>query len=67
VLWADVVREVDGFNPQLAARLARLMDRWTHLAEPYRGAAREAITRVAAKTSLSAGVREIVEHALAQG
>jgi len=67
VLWADVVREVDGFNPQLASRLARLMDRWTHLAEPYRGAAREAITRVAAKTNLSPGVREIVEHALAQG
>jgi aminopeptidase N len=67
VLWADVVREVDGFNPQLASRLARLMDRWTHLAEPYRSAAREAITRVAAKSNLSAGVREIVEHALAQG
>jgi aminopeptidase N len=67
VLWADVVREIDGFNPQLASRLARLMDRWTHLADPYRGAAREAITRVAAKTNLSPGVREIVEHALAQG
>jgi aminopeptidase N len=67
VLWADAVREVDGFNPQLASRLARLMDRWTHLADPYRGAAREAITRVAAKTNLSPGVREIVEHALAQG
>jgi aminopeptidase N len=65
VFWADAVREVDGFNTQLAARMARTMDRWTHLAEPYRSAAREAIARVAAKPDLSAGVREIVERALA--
>jgi aminopeptidase N len=67
VLWADVVREVDGFNSQLAGRMARVMDRWTHLAEPYRAAAREAIARVAAKPDLSAGVREIVERGLALG
>jgi aminopeptidase N len=67
VLWADAVREIDGFNSSLASRVARAMDRWTHLAEPWRAAAREAIVRVAAKTDLSPGVREIVEHALAQG
>jgi aminopeptidase N len=67
VLWADAVREIDGFNSSLAARIARAMDRWTHLAEPYRGGAREAIARVAAKSDLSAGVREIVERALSQG
>jgi aminopeptidase N len=67
VLWADAVREIDGFNSQLAARLARTMDRWHHLAEPWRSAAREAVARVAAKTDLSPGVREIVERALAQG
>jgi aminopeptidase N len=43
------------------------MDRWNHLAEPWRSAAREAVTRVAAKTDLSPGVREIVDRALAQG
>jgi len=67
VLWADAVREIDGFNGQLAARLARTMDRWNHLAEPWRSAAREAVTRVAAKTDLTPGVREIVDRALAQG
>jgi len=67
VFWADAVREVDGFNGQLAARMARTMDRWTHLADPYRSAAREAIARVAAKPDLSAGTREIVERALALG
>ena len=51
---------------ELAARIARAMDRWNHLAEPYRSAAREAIVRVAAKPELSSGVREIVERALAQ-
>jgi aminopeptidase N len=67
VLWADMVREIDSFNSQLASALARAMDRWNHLAEPYRGAAREAVARVAAKPDLSSGTREIVERALAQG
>jgi aminopeptidase N len=67
VLWADMVREIDGFNTQFAARLARAMDRWAHLAEPCRSAARVAIARVAAKPDLSPGTREIVERALAQG
>ena len=66
VLWADAVREIDGFNSSLAARIARAMDRWSHLAEPWRNAAREAISRVAEKKDLSSGVREIVERALNQ-
>jgi aminopeptidase N len=35
VFWADRVLELDAINPQLAARLARAMDRWRALAEPY--------------------------------
>ena len=67
VFWADRVLELDAFNPQLAARIARVMDRWSRLAEPYRSAAREAVARVAAKTDLSNDVREIVTRALADG
>jgi aminopeptidase N len=63
VFWADRVLELDAFNPQVAARLARAMDRWAVLAEPYRSAAREAIARVAAKPDLSNDVREIVTRA----
>jgi aminopeptidase N len=63
--WADRVLELDAINPQLAARLARVMDRWTHLAEPYRSAARSALERVSAKPDLSSDAREIVERALA--
>ena len=64
VFWADRVIELDAINPQLAARLARAMDRWSHLAEPWRSAAREAVARVAARPDLSNDVREIVTKAL---
>ena len=65
VLWADKLLELDAINPHVAGRLARVMDRWAALAEPYRSAAREAIARVAAKPDLSKDVREIVDRALA--
>jgi aminopeptidase N len=65
VFWRERVIELDAFNPQVAARLARALDRWKKLAEPYRSAAREAIARVAAKPDLSNDVREVVTRALA--
>jgi aminopeptidase N len=65
VFWSERVLEIDTFNPQVAARLARALDRWKKLAEPYRTAAREAIARVAAKPELSNDVREVVTRALA--
>jgi len=65
VFWSERVMELDGINPQVAARLARALDRWKKLAEPYRSAAREAIARVAGKSDLSNDVREVVSRALA--
>jgi len=65
VFWSERVIELDGINPQVAARLARALDRWKNLAEPYRTAAHEALGRVAAKTDLSNDVREVVSRALA--
>ena len=65
VFWRERVIELDAFNPQVAARLARALDRWKKLAEPYRSAAREALARVAAKADLSNDVREVVDRALA--
>jgi aminopeptidase N len=65
VFWSERVIELDAFNPQVAARLARALDRWKKLAEPYRSAAREAIARVAARAELSNDVREVVTRALA--
>ena len=66
VFWAEKVLEIDGFNAQLAARLARGLDRWRTLAEPYRQAAVEALQRVAARPDLSGDVREIISRALAE-
>jgi aminopeptidase N len=64
VFWAERVLELDALNPQIASRVARAMDRFGNLAEPWRSAAREAIARVAAKPDLSPDVREIVTKAL---
>ncbi len=64
VFWSERVLELDAINPQVAARLARALDRWRSLAEPYRSAAHEAIKRVAAKSDLSNDVREVVTRAL---
>ena len=65
VFWAEQVLAIDAINPQIASRLARVMDRWTSLAQPYRSAALEAIRRVAARPELSSDTREIIERALA--
>jgi len=65
VFWADQVLALDAINPQVAARLARALDRWKKLLEPYRNAACEALKRVAAKSDLSNDVREVVSRALA--
>ena len=64
VFWSERVIELDNINPQVAARLARALDRWSRLVEPYRGAAQEALKRVAAKADLSNDVREVVSRAL---
>ena len=64
VYWSEQVLALDAINPQVAARLARAMDRWSRLAEPYRSAAKVAVERVAAKADLSNDVREVVSRAL---
>jgi aminopeptidase N len=64
VFWSERVLEIDAFNPQVAARLARALDRWRKLSEPYQGAAHEALRRIAATTDLSADVREVISSAL---
>lgn len=65
VFWSEQVLALDPINPQVAARLARALDRWKKLAEPYRHAAHDALTRVAAKANLSNDVREVISRALA--
>jgi aminopeptidase N len=62
--WAEQVQALDAINPQIAARLARALDRWRKLTPLYRDAAQQALQRVAQNPKLSADTREIVERAL---
>ena len=62
--WADSVLALDPINPQVAARLARALDRWRVFAQPYQDQMRAALERVAASPSLSADVREVISKAL---
>lgn len=64
VFWAERVLELDAINPQLAARLARAMDRWQQLAQPWRSGAHQALLRIAERPQLSPDVREVITRAL---
>ncbi|MDR3384274.1 aminopeptidase N [Cupriavidus basilensis] len=63
--WAEQVLALDAINPQVASRLARVMDRWQKYALPLRDRMRAALVQVAAASELSRDVREIVSKALA--
>ena len=63
--WADQVLALDAINPQVAARLARVMDRWQKYEIPLRDRMRVALERVAAAPTLSRDVREIIGKSLA--
>ena len=62
--WAEAVLELDLINPQVAARLARAVDRWRSFAKPYQSKMQAALAQVAANPKLSADVREVVNKAL---
>ena len=66
MFWSERVIELDAINPQVAARLARALDRWSKLAEPYRSNARQAIARIGARTDLSKDTHEVITRALSQ-
>jgi aminopeptidase N len=59
------VLALDAINPQVAARLARVMDRWQKYELALRDRMRAELERVAASSTLSRDVREIVGKALA--
>ena len=63
--WVDSVLALDPINPQVAARLARALDRWRLFAGPYQEHMKTALEQVAACQTLSPDVREVVGKALA--
>ncbi|UGQ45440.1 aminopeptidase N [Massilia endophytica] len=62
--WAEHVIKLDAINPQVAARLARSMDRWRRYSPELQVHMRHALERVAAATPLSNDVTEVVSKAL---
>ncbi|MCD8518096.1 MAG: aminopeptidase N [Burkholderiaceae bacterium] len=62
--WAEQVKRIDEANPEVAARLARALDHWTHHVEPLKSQMRAALQSVADATKLSGNTREIVTKAL---
>ena len=62
--WAEQVCLIDSFNPQVAARLARCLERWKRYLPVLAQAQQAALQQVAAHVGLSKDVREVVEKAL---
>jgi aminopeptidase N len=62
--WAEQVLALDAINPQVAARLARSLDRWRRFEPTRQLAMREALENVKTQAK-SADVLEIVTKALA--
>ena len=63
--WAEQVIALNALNPQLAARLARSLDRWRKFAPAQRNKMEAALKRVAAAPKLSRDVLEVVTKSLA--
>jgi len=64
-LWSDLVLELNAINPQVAARLARSLDRWRKYAPALQENMRFALKKVAGAKNISKDVLEIVTKALA--
>ena len=63
--WAQQVLCLDAINPQVAARIARAMDRWRKFTPDRQAAMRVILERMSAHPKLSNDVREIIDKALA--
>jgi aminopeptidase N len=63
--WSDLLIEVDHLNFEVAARMARALDRWRKLTPALQAHAQEALRRVAKVKNLSKPTREVIEKALA--
>lgn len=63
--WRDILAEIDSFNPQVAARLARSMDQWKRYIPSLREQAQKTLQQIAG-LSLSRDTREIIGKSLGQ-
>ena len=63
--WAEQVIALNAINPQVAARLARALDRWRKYVPALQASMKAALERVAAAKKLSNDVAEVIGKALA--
>ncbi len=63
--WAEQVIALNAINPQVAARLARSMDRWCKYAPSLQSSMKSALEKVASAKKLSNDVSEVIGKALA--
>jgi aminopeptidase N len=61
---ADRVIELDGLNPQIAARMAAAFNRWKRYDDDRKALMKAQLQRIAATDHLSSDVSEIVSNAL---
>ena len=64
LFWVEQVIALDEINPQVAARLARGLDRWRKFAPNYQKHMKGALQTVASVKQLSPDVREVISKAL---
>ncbi|MBC3869063.1 aminopeptidase N [Undibacterium oligocarboniphilum] len=64
-LWAELVIALNKINPQVAARLARSLDRWKKYPGHLQAKMKAALGKVAAAKNLSKDVAEVISKALA--
>ncbi len=62
--WAEQVARIDALNPQVAARIARALDRWRKFTPERQAGMRAALEQLGATAQLSVDVREIIGKAL---
>jgi aminopeptidase N len=62
--WAEQIIALNTLNPQVAARMARALERWGSFTPALQASMRTALEKVAATEGLSADVAEIVGKAL---
>jgi aminopeptidase N len=65
LFWEEMVLAIDQSNPQVAARLARSLDRWKKFTPGLQALMQKSLQRLAAHEQLSGDVREVVSKALA--
>ena len=63
-LWIETVLNIDSFNPQVSARLARTLENWRRYEPRLSSMMYKALRYVSQQKNLSADLREIVDKAI---